>query len=65
MKQVKKNFLKERKVNGAVQEVLHVEDCFLLSNAVDGMHIFKRPCAFPFLPLYYFYAEFQNRITTV
>jgi len=23
------------------------------------------PCAFPFLPLYYFYAEFQNRITTV
>ena len=44
---------------------LHVEDCFLLSNAVDGMHIFKRPCTFPFLPLYYFYAEFQNRITTV
>ena len=23
------------------------------------------PCAFPFLLLYYFYAEFQNRITTV
>ena len=35
------------------------------SNAVDGMHIFKRPCTFPFLPLYYFYAEFQDRITTV
>ena len=29
------------------------------------MHIFKRPCTFPFLPLYYFYAEFQDRITTV
>ncbi len=44
---------------------LHVEDCFLLSNAVDGMHIFKSPCISQYLLLYYFYAEFQNWITTV
>ena len=38
---------------------------FWQCNAVDGMHIFKRPCIFRYLPLYYFYAEFQNRIITV
>ena len=45
--------------------LLYVEHLFLCSNAVDGMHIFKRPCIFRYLPLYYFYAEFQNWIPTV
>ena len=33
--------------------------------ASTALHIFKSSCTFPFLPLYYFYAEFQNWITTV
>ena len=41
---------------------------FLITNCtspITNYQLLFFPCAFPFLLLYYFYAEFQNRITTV